>query len=428
MDGGTTTRLPGPDERAPGPPGGSGPLSSVTVDVVVPVHDEERALPGCVAVLHAYFTEHLPFDWTITVADSGSTDRTRAIALELAEALPRVRVVCLDRRGKGSAVRAAWISSTAAVVAYMDVDLSTGLDALVPLLAALAVGHSDLAIGSRLVPGARTVRGARRELISRGYNTLLRLTHKTRFLDAQCGFKAARSDVVRPLLRHVEDDAWFFDTELLLLAEHNGLRVLELPVDWVEDVDSRVRVTRTAAANVRGLARIALARLSGAAYVAGLPPRPAPAPTHPDAVLGGQASRLRALLLFCVIGFAATATTVVLYTAFRTWWPPLPANLAAVALSALLTTSAHQRSTSLGRSRSPLQALLVFLLYCAFTSGSLLALTAFAARASRWAEIAVLLVASAVGAVGRFALLNTAFRRPGRGRVHVPRQREESIR
>ncbi|AXX31439.1 glycosyl transferase, family 2 [Actinosynnema pretiosum subsp. pretiosum] len=261
------------------------PLSTVTVDLVIPVFNEERALPGCVATLHDYCTRRLPFDWTITIVDNASTDTTRHVAQDLAGHWPRVRVVSLDRRGKGNAVRTAWTGSSAGVVVYMDVDLSTGLDALVPLVAPLAVGHCDLAIGSRLAPGARTVRGARRELLSRGYNALIRLTHGTRFRDTQCGFKAARAEVVGPLLRRVRDDSWFFDTELLLLAEHNGLRVLEVPVDWVEDVDSRVDVTGTIAGNVRGLARVALAKLSGAAAVTDLPTRPAPGPTHPDAVL-----------------------------------------------------------------------------------------------------------------------------------------------
>lgn len=185
-----------------------------TVDIVIPVYNEERALPGCVDVLRHHLTGHFPFDWTITVVDNASTDDTPKVAAGLAG--DRVRVLRLERKGRGLALRTAWSASTADVVVYMDVDLSTGLDALLPLVAGVVDGHADIAIGSRLAPGARTVRGPRREIISRCYNLLLRLTHGARFSDAQCGFKAARTDVVRPLLAHVVDDAWFFDTELLL--------------------------------------------------------------------------------------------------------------------------------------------------------------------------------------------------------------------
>ncbi|MFI9005890.1 glycosyltransferase [Actinosynnema sp. NPDC053489] len=410
----------------------STPLASMTVDIAIPVFNEERALPSCVAALHHFLSERMPFDWTITIVDNASTDGTLLVATELAERWSRVRVMYLAQRGKGHAVRAAWSSSDADVVAYMDVDLSTGLDAAVPLVAALAIGHSDIAIGSRLAPGARAVRGVKRELVSRGYNVLLRLTHGARFRDAQCGFKAARADVVRPLLQRVEDNSWFFDTELLLLAEHNGLRVLEIPVDWVEDLDSRVNVTGTAATNVRGLIRMARTRLSGGAEIAGLPIRSEPRPVHPDAALPGRgAVRLRNLVLFSTIGFMATMTTLVLYTVFRTWWPPLVANPVAMTLSLLFNTEANRRLTFRDRPRrSPalvhVQSLLVFLLYCGFTSGALLVLDVAVDHPSRLAELVVLLASSALGTLGRFALLNTwVFRAHPAVHLPVPRSPEE---
>ncbi|MGB8201396.1 MAG: dolichyl-phosphate beta-glucosyltransferase, partial [Pseudonocardiaceae bacterium] len=238
-----------------------------TVDVVVPVYNEERALPGCLEVLRSYLDDQFPFEWTITVVDNASTDGVLRVAKELAECDDRVRVLHLDRKGRGLALRTAWEYSDADVVVYMDVDLSTSLDALLPLVVPLVNGHSDIAIGSRLAPGARTVRSPRREVISRCYNVMIRLTHGARFSDAQCGFKAARAEVIRPLLAHVRDDGWFFDTELLLLAEYNGLRVQEIPVDWVEDLDSRVRVLPTAVADIRGLVRVARAKVTGAARV-----------------------------------------------------------------------------------------------------------------------------------------------------------------
>ena len=138
----------------------------------------------------------------------------------------------------------------------MDVDLSTDLRGLLPLVAPLLSGHSDLAIGTRLAHGARVVRGPKRELISRGYNRILRTALRARFSDAQCGFKAVRRDVLDDLLPAVRDESWFFDTELLVLAQRRGLRIHEVPVDWIDDPDSRVRIVRTAVEDLLGVARL----------------------------------------------------------------------------------------------------------------------------------------------------------------------------
>ncbi len=383
-----------------------------TVDVVVPVYNEERALPGCLEVLRSYLDDQFPFEWTITVVDNASTDGVLRVAKELAERDDRVRVLHLDCKGRGLALRTAWQYSDADVVVYMDVDLSTSLDALLPLVVPLVNGHSDITIGSRLAPGARTVRSPRREVISRCYNAMIRLTHGARFSDAQCGFKAARAEVIRPLLAHVRDDGWFFDTELLLLAEYNGLRVQEIPVDWVEDLDSRVRVLPTAVADVRGLARVARAKVTGAARVAELPRRPAPRCAHPGAVLPARGGGLGwQLAAFGLIGLVSTVATVVLYALLRSWSPPLVANLAALVIMSVLNTEANRRLTFAGtggsRQRVHLQGLVVFALYSALTSGALLALQALVAHPSRWLEVAVLLAASAVGTAGRFLLLRT---------------------
>jgi hypothetical protein len=138
----------------------------------------------------------------------------------------------------------------------MDVDLSTDLDALLPLVAPLVSGHSQVAVGSRLARGARVVRGPRREVISRIYNLILRSVLHLGVHDAQCGFKAVRTDALQTLLPEVEDESWFFDTELLVRAQRAGLRIVELPVDWVDDPDSRVDIVRTALDDLRGVARL----------------------------------------------------------------------------------------------------------------------------------------------------------------------------
>jgi glycosyltransferase involved in cell wall biosynthesis len=236
------------------------------VDITIPVYNEERALAPAVRRLHAHLNGDFPYSTRITIADNASTDGTAAEALKLALELPDIRLMRLNRKGKGRAVAASWLTSDAQVVAYMDVDLSTDLSALLPLVAPIISGHSDVSIGSRLAPGARVVRSARRELLSRGYNFLVRLALGVQVSDAQCGFKAARADVARRLVPGVLNRSWFFDTELLVQAQRAGLRIHELPVDWVEEADPRVDLTylidlmATSLDNLRGVLRLATDR------------------------------------------------------------------------------------------------------------------------------------------------------------------------
>jgi glycosyltransferase involved in cell wall biosynthesis len=194
------------------------------LDVVVPVYNEQALLAASVHRLHRHLRENFPFPARITIADNASIDDTPRIAAELAAELTEVQVVRLEQKGRGRALHAVWSTSDAPVLAYMDVDLSTNLAALDPLVAPLISGHSDLAIGTRLGRGARVVRGPKREIVSRCYNLILKSTLAARFSDAQCGFKAIRADVAERLLPHVADTGWFFDTELLVLAERSGLR------------------------------------------------------------------------------------------------------------------------------------------------------------------------------------------------------------
>ncbi len=399
---------------------------NATVDVVVPVTDEERALAGCLHVLRHFLREQLPCAWTITVVDDASTAGVRRVASEFAGSDHRIRVLHLDRRGRGHALRTGWTYSDADVVVYLDVYRCTNMDALLPLIAPLINGHSDIALGSRLAPGARTGHSGRREVISRCYNRLIRVTHGARFSDAQCRFKAARTEVIRPLLADVRDDG-FFDTELLLLAEHNGLRIHEVPVDWADNLDGRGRMWSTVVADVPGLARVARAKATGAARVRRQPQPSAPRPTHPDAVPAAQGRGLLwQLVTFGLIGVASTAVTAALYAVMRSWVPPLAANLAALVAVNVLNTEANRRLTFAGSGVAQhgmhLRGLAIFGLYYALTSGALLVLQAVVAHPSRWLEVAVLLAASVVGTAVRFVLFRrwvfpSTIPRPPR---HVP--------
>src|SRR5580700_10597110 len=276
------------------------------VDIVVPVRNEERDLAPSVRRLVSYLREAFPFTARVTIADNGSTDGTWAVADRLARDFDEVRAVRLEQPGRGRALRAIWSQSRSEVLAYMDVDLSTDLNGLLPLVAPLLSGHSDVAIGTRLVPSARVVRGLRREFISCGYNLLLQASLGNRFSDAQCGFKAIRRDCAARLLPQVQDTGWFFDTELLILAERSGLRIHEVPVDWTEDPDSRVNVRATAAADIRGIVR-----------------------------MGGR----QRLVRFAAVGVASTAAYVLLYLGLRQVLAAQAANAISLLVTAIANTA-----------------------------------------------------------------------------------------
>jgi glycosyltransferase involved in cell wall biosynthesis len=238
--------------------------TTVPVEIVIPVYNEERALAASVRKLHRYMKREFTFAFRLTIADNASSDDTLALAQALATELEEVQVLHIEQKGCGRALRAAWTQSGAEVVAYMDVDLSTELSALPSLLVPLLQGRADVAIGTRLAPGSQVTRGIKRELISRAYNILLRASLGVGFSDAQCGFKAARRETLLPLLRRVEDDAWFFDTELLYEAERSKLSIHEVPVRWVDDPDSRVAIVATAREDLRGIGRLRRARRDSA--------------------------------------------------------------------------------------------------------------------------------------------------------------------
>ncbi len=229
-----------------------------SVEVVIPVLNEERALPACVATLRAFLGERLKdHAWRITVADNGSTDATLAVAEGLVREHPgELSVVHLDQRGRGRALRRAWLESDADIVSYMDVDLSTDLEAFPKLVSAIANDGYHVATGSRLSRGSHTTRSLKREAVSRSYNLIIRAMLWTRLADTQCGFKALSREAARALVPLVVNNHWFFDTELLLIAVKRGFRVKEVPVTWREDPDTRVKIVQTAMEDLRGLARL----------------------------------------------------------------------------------------------------------------------------------------------------------------------------
>jgi putative flippase GtrA len=354
-------------------------------------------LAASIERLHRYLASGFPFSWRITILDNASTDATWDIAGGLAARFPRVQAVHLSRKGRGIALRRAWLDSDAKVLVYTDVDLSTDLDALLPLVAPLVSGHSEVATGSRLTPGAVVARGPKRELISRTYNVLLRLVFATRFRDAQCGFKAIRGDVARQLIPEIADDGWFFDTELLLLAEHNGLRVHEVPVDWVDNPDTRVHVGRTIVDDLRGMARMAwrFMRGGGRVDVARAPGRTV------DDDLG------RSLVSFMTIGAMSTAVSLALFLLLREPVGAIAANALAVTATFVANTWANRHWTLGGRVRRHhwWGAVGVYAASVAVTSIALAAV--HAAGGGLGSEILTLVVTWAMAAIGRLGLIRS---------------------
>jgi len=353
------------------------PAPAPRLEVVVPVYNEERVLAASVRRLRDHLDAFVPFSWRIVIADNASTDATPRVAAQLAGELDGVEVLRLSQKGRGRALRTAWLASDADVVAYMDVDLSTDLRALLPLVAPLISGHSDIAIGTRLARGSRVERGGRREFISRTYNHLLHLTLRARFTDAQCGFKAVRGDVAQRLLPAVRDDGWFFDTELLVLAQRAGLRIHEVPVDWVDDPDSRVDVVATAIGDLKGIARLLVAS---------------------------------PLLRFVLVGIASTLAFAALYVLLRGPLGATGANAIALAITAVGNTLANRAFTFGVRGRAGLERQLsmgfvVYVITVALATGALTVLHALQPDPSRALEVTVLVAASTCATVTRYVAL-----------------------
>ena len=376
-------------------------MGVLQVDIVVPVRNEERDLAPSVRRLVAYLRAGFPFTARVTIADNGSTDGTWAIADRLDREFDEVRAVRMEEPGRGRALRAIWSQSEAEVLAYMDVDLSTDLNALLPLVAPLLSGHSDVAIGTRLARGSRVIRGPKRELISRCYNMLLHACMGARFSDAQCGFKAIRAEQARALLPLTQDTGWFFDTELLVLAERAGLRIHEIPVDWIDDLDSRVDIVATALADLRGMARlgsglargsIEVPRLRGSSLAGARP-----APELPLQVVS-----------FAVVGIASTIAYILLYLLLRGVMSAQAANVLSLLVTAVANTAVNRRLTFgiSGRrhaARHQVKGLIAFGIGLALTSGALAVLHS----PSRALEVSVLVAANLVATVIRFVLFRT---------------------
>jgi putative flippase GtrA len=389
-------------------------VTAPVLDIVIPVYNEEKGLADCVRRLHAHLRDFVPFPARITIADNASVDATLEVAHRLRAQFDNVEVVHLDRKGRGRALRTVWENSDAQVVAYMDVDLSTDLNALLPLVAPLVSGHSDVAIGTRLSPASRVVRGPKREFISRCYNLILRTSLRARFSDAQCGFKAMRTGVARQLLPLVEDGEWFFDTELLIIAERADLRIHEVPVDWVDDPDSRVDILDTAKKDLQGVWRLGRALATGTLPLDDLRRALGREPLVPGVPMGmvGQ------LVRFAIIGVVSTLAYMALYLVLHPLVGAQFANFLSLLITAVGNTTANRAFTFGVRGRRDVarhqfQGLVIFAVAWTLTSASLYALHRWDADASKQFDLLVLVLANLVATLMRFLGLRFVFRKAG---------------
>lgn len=379
---------------------------TTTVDLVVPVFNEESSLAESVeTLLEADLGTGT--EVRIVIADNASTDSTPTIAEALARSHDRVCSVRLEEKGRGRALKQVWSESDADVLAYTDVDLATDIRALGPMVEVIRSGLADVAIASRLLPGLAIERGMKREIISRCYNRLLRVSLGTGFSDAQCGLKAVSAEAAKQLLPVIEDTGWFFDTELLARAEWAGLRVHEFGADWTDDPDSSVDVVSTAWEDIKGIVRL---RRSPAMPALKAVPTPN---------TGTQ------ILHFIDVGILSTVLYGVLFVIGVQFVSAELANVAALMLSTVANTALNRTHTFGMRTpherlAAQLRGFAAFALCFAFTSAGL----ALSAGMSTTATLAVLTVANLAATCVRFVLMRTwvfatRSRRPGRRTADV---------
>jgi len=232
-------------------------MKKISVDIVVPVYNEEKILEKSISTLYNFLEKNFKYDWNIIIADNASKDNTLEVANSLSKKYKKVKILHLNQKGRGRALRIAWTKSDADIVSYMDVDLSTDLSFFPIMIDSLIQGY-DVATGSRLMEGAEIKRSFKRELLSRGYNVLVRLILGVKYKDSQCGFKAVKREIVNDVVPEVRDNNWFFDSELLFRAHMKGYKVKEIPVKWIEDEDSRVRIFSTVTNYIKSIAVLRL--------------------------------------------------------------------------------------------------------------------------------------------------------------------------
>ena len=251
-----------------------------TIDIVIPAYNEAQALPRNILILTEFLKANVSNPWQVIIADNASTDDTRSVSEMLCERYPGVNYLNVPQKGRGRALRTAWLDSTADIVSYMDVDLATDLVHFPQLIEALESGE-HIAVGSRLSKGSRVTRSLRREFVSRTYNLMIKSMFFTRFPDAQCGFKALTRETASAIVPKVKNNNWFFDTELLIIASKAQYQIMSVPVKWDDDPTSTVNIAGTVAEDLKGMFRLRFGGIPQVDPPAATPSRPAPRDDQP---------------------------------------------------------------------------------------------------------------------------------------------------
>lgn len=220
------------------------------IEITIPVLNEEKTLKMQMFKIVAFLDKECVKygDVSIVIADNGSSDRTQELAIELSKQNSRIRYLRLEKKGVGLALKASWLSSTADIVGYMDLDLATDLKHLHQVFDALLNNDYQMVTGTRLAKESIVIgRSPLRNFTSKVFNKILNFKFNGSFTDGMCGFKFLKRNILNNLMEYgANNDGWFFSTELLVVADYKNYKLLDLPVIWIDDPNSKVKIIKLA--------------------------------------------------------------------------------------------------------------------------------------------------------------------------------------
>ncbi|WP_054112469.1 glycosyltransferase [Marinagarivorans algicola] len=235
-------------------------MTQKNIEITIPVLNEEETLLAQIETIIQYLSVNdvAPgYSLSLVIADNGSTDGTQDIAVDLAKKYTCVKYIRLEERGVGRALKASWTQSCADIVGYMDLDLATDLKHLKVAFASFDNG-SELVTGSRLARGAKVIgRTPLRSFTSRVFNLIVQTWFGSSFSDGMCGFKFLKRNILASLMAGgAKSDGWFFATELLVVADALKLSIKDLPVEWTDDPNSKVKITKLTVEYLKAMKRL----------------------------------------------------------------------------------------------------------------------------------------------------------------------------